>query len=568
MKTAAWVLAILALRPPGAAAQEKSPDRKLEGLAARCGTEIPWADSLAEAQKRSRETGRPIAWWVPTLQNSPMDRKLVVEKYMLAGPFMMPGVVDLLSNRFVPLRLAGDASHRKSYGLAPLEFIEPGFLFLTADLEVIHRADRISTFSEEWFCHLLGGVLRRAGQEAKAGRAAPGPGRRALAEGRPDPSLFDGDDSPEAGYFRGVALHLTGRDEEGRAEWKKIREGRWAWKAQAELARDGPFVRGFEIYESLPAGALKDLPSNTTLPVSEPDVPRAVRFLLQTQRGNGSWDDSNYNFGGDDSLPNVYMAGTALAALAIREWGEPAASAGALKRAEKYMRDESRIAGNDTDEIVWAHAYRLLYFARVRDREMMARLVLKLGAQQDRGGAWGHEYLNPFVTATVIHALEETRGAGAEVPAALVRRGAEALASTRNPKGVYSYGFPGRGADVRGGAGRMPLCELGLFLAGRSRAEDVAAAVEESLRHQALLERVRKYDDHSDAFRNGGFFFWYDQHGRALAAAAAKSEGALGRQREIVLAAAEIDGCWVDSHELGRTYGTAMALLTLRACRK
>jgi hypothetical protein len=33
-----------------------------------------------------------------------------------------------------------------------------------------------------------------------------------------------------------------------------------------------------------------------------------------------------------------------------------------------------------------------------------------------------------------------------------------------------------------------------------------------------------------------------------------------------VLETSEIDGCWVDSHELGRVYGTAMALLTLKLC--
>ncbi len=232
------------------------------------------------------------------------------------------------------------------------------------------------------------------------------------------------------------------------------------------------------------------------------------------------------------------------------------------------MRDESRIEEKDTDEIVWAHAYRLLYFASAGDRAMMERLVGKLGALQDRSGSWGHEYLNPFVTATVIHALAEARSAGAEVPDAMMRRGGDALASTRDGKGVFSYGFPGTGGDPRGGAGRMPLCELGLLLAGRSTPERVAAAVRISLDHHALLERVRKYDDHADAFRNGGFFFWYDQYGRALAAAATKSAEALERQREIVLGTAEIDGCWVDSHELGRTYGTAMALLTLKLCGK
>jgi hypothetical protein len=37
----------------------------------------------------------------------------------------------------------------------------------------------------------------------------------------------------------------------------------------------------------------------------------------------------------------------------------------------------------------------------------------------------------------------------------------------------------------------------------------------------------------------------------------------VARQRRIVLGLPEIDGCFVDSHELGRCYGTAMALLCL-----
>jgi hypothetical protein len=35
------------------------------------------------------------------------------------------------------------------------------------------------------------------------------------------------------------------------------------------------------------------------------------------------------------------------------------------------------------------------------------------------------------------------------------------------------------------------------------------------------------------------------------------------QQKRIILAMPEIDGCFVDSHEIGRCYGTAMALLCL-----
>ena len=112
----------------------------------------------------------------------------------------------------------------------------------------------------------------------------------------------------------------------------------------------------------------------------------------------------------------------------------------------------------------------------------------------------------------------------------------------------------------------MPYCEYALYLCGQSKAEAVAAALEKSFPYNDLLERVRKYDDHADQYHNGGFFFWYDQYGRAVAARGVGQAAALAKQKEIVLSIPEIDGCWVDSHELGRSYGTAMALLTLKLC--
>ena len=66
--------------------QAKPPDRDLQGPAAKCGTEIPWVTNLEEAVKQSKTTGKPILWWVDGIKGSPMDRKLVIRKYMLAGP--------------------------------------------------------------------------------------------------------------------------------------------------------------------------------------------------------------------------------------------------------------------------------------------------------------------------------------------------------------------------------------------------------------------------------------------------------------------------------------------------
>jgi uncharacterized protein YfaS (alpha-2-macroglobulin family) len=232
------------------------------------------------------------------------------------------------------------------------------------------------------------------------------------------------------------------------------------------------------------------------------------------------------------------------------------------------MKDESHIAVDDSQEIAWAHAYRLLYFLQTGDKDMMARLVKKLADLQKPSGVWQHEYDNPFVTATILHVLEAARTAGADVPAAVTKRGAAALKSTRDAKGVFAYEYPGRGDKAEGGSGRMPYLEYALSLSGQAKPEGIEKALALSFQHHALLERIRKYDDHADAWHNGGFFFWYDQYGRAVAAAAAGSAASLERQRDIVLQIPEIDGCWVDSHELGRVYGTSMALLTLKICEK
>jgi len=315
--------------------QQKTPDTEFKGLAAKCGSEIPWLESLTEAQKESKASGKPIAWWVTRVEGSPMDRKTVLEKYMLAGPFMMPGVIELMSKEFVPLRLPGLPAIHSEFGIRIADFIEPGIVFLGPDLKVIHRVDRMTTFSEDWLVHLLRGVLKKAERPVPPERKIElHPAWAAIKEGRPDPALFQILPGDEARWYQGVAYWLTGHTADALAEWKKIKAGRWAWKAAAELARDGPFVRGFEIYEDLPAGALKDeLPTTTTLPREKPDIDRAVRFLLQHQLNNGSWDDSQYNFGGDGSLPNVYMADTALAALALRAWGDPEQIKTAIVRA-------------------------------------------------------------------------------------------------------------------------------------------------------------------------------------------------------------------------------------------
>ena len=112
------------------------------------------------------------------------------------------------------------------------------------------------------------------------------------------------------------------------------------------------------------------------------------------------------------------------------------------------------------------------------------------------------------------------------------------------------------------------LGELALSSWGIGKQEWLQRASDASFEHHAKLAGVRKYDDHSNRHGHGGFFFWYDMRARSEAIMQLEDPEArakaIAAQRELILSLPEIDGCFVDSHELGRAYGTAMALLSLR----
>ncbi len=626
---------------------------KPTGLALKCGSEIAWLSTAEEASAEARKSGRLILWYVPTVAGTPMDRQNVVDNYANMGPWMMRDVVELVNRKFVPLRMSAKGDLAKQFGMVKLDFIEPGFVFLSPDLKLAHKVDRVSTWNEDWFCDLLRGVLakvdafnkpssrvvvakkgsdkdslaeelmldgdyegalkaaespyrkasilRRMRKAAEAAEALKGAGEGgevlcetgvlAMKQGRFDEALAafekvkQGKRVAEAVFFKGAMLYLLGRDPEGDDAWKTLTDEKspWSWKAAAELQHLGPFYRCFEELAWLPEAG-KDLPSNSVVPRKVKDVDfavkRSVAFLLRTQRKNGSWNDSNYDFGGKDSLPNVYMAGTAIAAMALLAWKDtdPKGVQAALDRAWPYLADEKNMATDDTDEVIWGYAYRLQYFSRLAaaDKEKkdaslkkIAEIVDLVAKLQKKSGIWQHEYDAPFTTATVLLALWESKQAGAAVPDEVVRKGADALSQCRDGKGIISYDYRSRsrGSPIQQAAGRMPSCELALMLNGKANEASVRAAIEAAFEHHALIERIRKYDDHSDQWANGGFFFWYDMVGRAEAIRRLKdSAKMLEKQRELTMALTEMDGCFIDSHELGKSYGTAMALITLKLC--
>lgn len=578
---------------------------------------------LDRARKLAAEKNRLILWYCFRVPGTHMYRARLLDQYMKAAVFTDPAVVELVKARFVPLRMAADERTGAPRGIRAFDFVEPGLIVMTPDGKVVHVINRIRTFNPSWVRAVLVAVLRanpsfhaplgdsvedllRGGNDDRAAEKAEGPAKASVLRrtGRPEEALrvdeasaldrglslfalgrfeeavplLEKEESPEALYALAAMDNAGGRSPEPR--WKalvqKHPDSPWSWRAAANLVLgpdtrpDGPLAHFFE---DLQSRGVDGLPASTrrAAPNVDEAARRAVEFLLRAQRPDGPWNDARYAYWPDPRIqPNFFMAVTALAARALLEWREidPARVDRALTLAESYMEDDRRMNRGHNEEC-YADAYRVFYWASKKDIPRMNRLIVRLAGQLDKDGFWAHEYPNPFATAAVVHCLDAARKAGAEVPEALFRKPAQALLGTRGPGGRQPYLSEPPPSSEKDSAGRTAMCELALHVAGKATLRDVAAGVDVYWRHHPSLDRVRVCDFHSDG-ELAGFFYFYDLF-HTTEAVMALPEGDRGdrlrRIREQVLSLPEIDGSFLDSHELGKSYGTAMALLVMRRAR-
>ena len=209
-----------------------------------------------------------------------------------------------------------------------------------------------------------------------------------------------------------MALHLLNRDQESRRIWKAAAEDHpddpWAWRCAAEYEGIGPFDKGFDCVYWVPDELVKDLHHSTEDPAhsSVEAVRSGVRYLLENQSADGGWNDTNYDFGGLRAMPNVRVAVTAIcceALLAHRDTNPHAIDA-AIERAWPYLIDKSKMTWDDKNEIIWAHMYRMNFFAAwlkvappPRREEILHQMQLIADAfakSQNEQGFWRHEYEN------------------------------------------------------------------------------------------------------------------------------------------------------------------------------
>ncbi len=400
----------------------------------------------------------------------------------------------------------------------------------------------------------------------------------------------------EAGYLWALCRLRMGHESEATRVLTAVNDRfpgtTWARRARANITLgndDRPMGAAFANFEHvgyLPAPAYAGpLPRDTAWAGAPADAASlaktAVEFLLQSQRENGGFTDSRYAYWPNTSItPNAWVAITALAATALAEFRhvDPARIDAALGNAERFLFDPARL-NRGSNEDVYADAYRVLYLTRKANRAtgdekqavlaQATALVKEAQTRQFEDGFFAHEYKNAFCTGAMLGSLIAARQVGVEIPDEMISKGAEALLAARHKDGSFVYGGAARGEAGPNGrkdaAVRMPMCEAVLFALQRSDLAKVQDAYRNYFQYMDRIETVRRNDFHSDGELAGFFFMHGLYHNSEMNAVLPEADRKANAAQMLALLRRipEIDGSFVDSHEIGRSYGTAMALLTL-----
>jgi hypothetical protein len=182
-----------------------------------------------------------------------------------------------------------------------------------------------------------------------------------------------------------------------------------------------------------------------------------------------------------------------------------------------------------------------------------------------------------FTTATAMLALMDAKELGADIPQASIDRGLKYLEHCRFlNEGQSETGFTyrahankGMGVDIRGAIGRVTVCSLAMFRAGKLNASELTESVEIFCRRRGELDRVKGYPGNHfiRSFANAAYYFLYGHYNSALALNSIKDEAARKKMgafiQEALLATRHPEGTWTDHVCWGELYGTSMALMAL-----
>lgn len=211
---------------------------------------------------------------------------------------------------------------------------------------------------------------------------------------------------------------------------------------------------------------------------------------------------------------------------------------------------------------------------RIKDYINHVMECVKLG--ESKKGGWEYKDGKPttFLTSGMLVALFDAKSVGIDIPEKMIQAGVTSLEKGHKDEGGYTYygaGGPketGTISDPKGSMGRLGSCELSMFLAGKRTAEDLKKAAESFLENRGQLDKVRGYTGThvKNLFYNAAYYFMYGHYFMSRLSRYLDDETRKNLTpylQEVFILIQESDGSWTDHPHSGKTYGTAMGLMTL-----
>ena len=580
-----------------------------------------WAATPDEALAKARAAKRPVLAVVVVSADG--QDVAPHEEILFSTVLSNPAVAELVASRFVPVRVAlpawqfvslnsNVADPLKALGTNAQDASAPALVVARADGGHVATLASMGTFDHGLVLDFLRGALAKAG------------GPKAVAEEDPAKALARAEKAVAAGGAAagaarvdcGVALMRLGRLEEAATALRDAIPGAGAraneaayWLAAVLQKRgdggaravleklaggdaDDPWVAKAAMRLAWPVavGVQENLVDPETGAYGKCDasssVLRAVDFLLREQMADGSWPVAN-------PLGEDFRAGiSVLAAHALLTWSEDLDAArkdratAALRRADGWL--DAHVAKAPADSLnSFAAAYYVDYeldrlARKAATKEDVATALRQLAGGVCPSGAWsyslqfgrswrGNERTHSVNTALAVEAIQRAKAAGVDVDEKTLAGGVAALVAMRKGPAGYTYMYPGKPNFESDDASiaRAPLCDMALLHVGKATKDDLRKSLEVFMKYRLELRATGKTSTPfwlpPHAYTSYFFHFAYYHAAEAFAALGdASSKKDLATLRDDLLGWAEPDGAWVDDLLLGKPYGTAATLLTLR----
>ncbi len=347
----------------------------------------------------------------------------------------------------------------------------------------------------------------------------------------------------------------------------------------------------------------------------EDSIRKGIAFLLKNHNEDGSWGSATRTKDLNIYAPvpgahHAFRAAvTALCVMALIEVDDGTKVVRkAIEKGEAYLFDQLPKVRRATPTAlynVWAHGYGIQALAVMhsrlgKDKERQRKIEQLIRDQYDYltryesvEGGWGYYDFGAgtqrpnsmsasFVDGALLVAFHEAQKIGVPPPKNVTRRALDNLQMQRKPDFTYLYGLYTRWQpmwDINrpgGSLGRSQCCNLALRLWGEKAVTDKVLQewLDRLITRQGWLDMGRKRPiPHESHFAVAGYFYYFGHYyaslciGQLPAAERPFYQDHLGH---ILKERQEVDGSWWDYplYNYHQQWGTAMALMSLKHCRK